>query len=195
VQRISVIGASGSGKTTLARRLAADLDLPHLELDAVYHQPGWTGVPDAEFQDIVRRFCAGDRWVVCGRYAQVRELVFARADTIVCLDHHRLRQTLRVAWRTARRAGSGEELWNGNRESWAALKVWRPREESIVRWTWDTVPGARRLFDEVAARPAGGPEIVRLRGWRQIDAWARPPADRDAARGVAKCADAPGARA
>jgi adenylate kinase family enzyme len=41
--RVSILGTSGSGKTTLARRLAAALDLPHLELDAVFHQPGWTG--------------------------------------------------------------------------------------------------------------------------------------------------------
>jgi adenylate kinase family enzyme len=174
VQRISLIGTSGSGKTALARQLAAALDLPHLELDAVYHQPGWTGLPDAEFQQVVRDFCAGDRWVVCGKYAKVRELVFARADTIVCLDHGRLRQTLRVAGRTARRARTGEELWNGNRETWRGLAVWRPPEESIVRWTWDNIPSARRLFDEVEQRYASDPrvDVVRLRGWRQIEAWA-----------------------
>jgi len=33
--RIAVVGTSGSGKTTLARALAAQLALPHIELDAV----------------------------------------------------------------------------------------------------------------------------------------------------------------
>ena len=173
--RISVIGTIGSGTTTLARRLAEGLDLPHLELDAVFHQPGWTGLPDPEFQDTVRAFCAGDRWVVCGKYSQVRELVFERADTIVCLDHARLRQTLRVARRTARRAARREELWNGNRETWRGLAVWRPKEESIVRWSWETIPRVRRLFAELEARYADDPsvEVVRLRGWRAIDAWAQ----------------------
>jgi adenylate kinase family enzyme len=173
LQRISLIGTSGSGKTTLARRLADRFDLPHLELDAVFHQPGWTGLPDAEFQARVRDFCAGDRWVVCGKYAAVRELVFDRADTIVCLDHHRLRQTLRVARRTLRRVRTGEELWNGNRESWKAFQVWRPPEESIVRWAWHNIPSARRLFDEVEQRFADDREVevVRLRGWREIDRW------------------------
>jgi adenylate kinase family enzyme len=115
VPRISVIGTSGSGKTTLARHLAEQLDLPHLELDAVFHQPGWTGLPDEDFQATVRQFCAGDRWVVCGKYSQVRELVFEQADTIVCLDHGRLRQT--------------------------------------------------------QVHHSGHAEIVRLRGWRQVDAW------------------------
>jgi adenylate kinase family enzyme len=174
VQRISVLGTSGSGKTTLARRLAADLDLPHLELDAVFHQPGWTELPLAQFRDTVGAFCAGDRWVVCGKYSQVRDLVLGRADTVVCLDHHRLRQTLRVAWRTALRIVRREDLWNGNRETWRGLAVWRAPEESIVRWTWDNVPSARRLFDEVDQRFAGDPavDVVRLRGWRQVDAWA-----------------------
>ena len=41
VQRLSVVGNSGSGKTTIARRLATGLGIPHLELDAVFHQPDW----------------------------------------------------------------------------------------------------------------------------------------------------------
>jgi dephospho-CoA kinase len=40
MQRISIVGNSGSGKTTVARQLAAILDVPHIELDAIFHQPG-----------------------------------------------------------------------------------------------------------------------------------------------------------
>jgi len=166
-----VIGTSGSGKTTLARRLSERLDLPHLELDAIFHQPGWTQLPTVEFQQQVTDFCAQDRWVVCGKYAAVRPILFARADTIVCLDHHRLRQTLRVAVRTARRAARRQELWNGNRESFRNLWVFAPAEESIVRWTWEHVPRVRRLFDQLEAEHADDPAVavVRLRGWGDVD--------------------------
>ena len=41
MQRISVVGNSGSGKTTVAQAIAAELGLPYLELDGVFHQPDW----------------------------------------------------------------------------------------------------------------------------------------------------------
>lgn len=170
MQRISLIGTSGSGKTTTARRIADALDLPHLELDAVFHQPGWTALPDEAFRDEVSRFCAADRWVVCGKYHQVRDLLFERADTIVCLDHNRVRQTLRVARRTLVRGVRRQELWNGNRETLRGLWPFPDGETSIVRWTWDNVPRARRLFADLEQQPPHpGVRVVRLRGWRAID--------------------------
>ena len=39
--RVSIVGNAGSGKSTLAQALAACLDVPHIELDALFHQPGW----------------------------------------------------------------------------------------------------------------------------------------------------------
>ncbi len=169
MERIAVIGTSGSGKTTLARQLAARLDLPHLELDAVFHQPGWTPLPDDEFRAEVAAFCAGDRWVTCGKYAAVRPILFERADTIVCLDHHRVRQTARVARRTIRRALTREELWNGNRESVRNLWPLGDPDRSMVRWTWENVPRARALFDRLEADPPGPHvRVVRLRGWREV---------------------------
>jgi len=74
VDRIAVHGASGSGKTTLSRTLADRLGLPRTELDALYHQPGWTQLPTDEFRDEVARIAAGDRWVIEGNYHQVRDL-------------------------------------------------------------------------------------------------------------------------
>ncbi|WCO68449.1 hypothetical protein PO878_06875 [Iamia majanohamensis] len=171
MQRVAVIGTSGSGKTTLARTLAGRLDLAHLELDAVHHQPGWQPLDGDAFRARVGAFCAGNRWVTCGKYAAVRSILFARADTIVCLDHGRLRQTLRVARRTVRRLVAREELWNGNRETWRSL-WWPDREGCIVRWTWDDVPRARVLFAELEAHPPGPRvRIVRLRGFAEVRAF------------------------
>lgn len=167
-----MIGTSGSGKTTFARRLAERLDLPHLELDAIYHQADWTPLPAAEFQDQVRRFCDQPRWVTCGKYAAVRPLLFERADTIVCLDHGRARQTARVTARTVERLLRRRELWNGNRESVRNLWPFGDPERSIVRWTWANIPRARALFDDLEANPPHEDlDVVRLRGWAEVDAF------------------------
>ena len=40
-----MIGNSGSGKTTLGRALAELLGVPFVELDGIFHQPGWTELP------------------------------------------------------------------------------------------------------------------------------------------------------
>ncbi len=45
--RVSVVGCSGSGKTTFGRALAETLGVAFVELDAVFHQPGWTELPRA----------------------------------------------------------------------------------------------------------------------------------------------------
>jgi dephospho-CoA kinase len=38
--RILVAGTSGAGKTTVASRVATLLDLPHVEIDALFHARG-----------------------------------------------------------------------------------------------------------------------------------------------------------
>jgi predicted kinase len=50
VQRVSVVGTSGSGKSTLGKALAARIGAGFLELDSVFHQPGWVPLPDEDFR-------------------------------------------------------------------------------------------------------------------------------------------------
>ena len=134
---MAVLGSSGSGKSTLARRLSAVLAVPCLELDSVFHQPGWTPLPDGEFRARVGDFVAQEAWVVDGNYARTRDLVLARADTVVWLRLPRRTVMSRVVRRTAVRALLRRELWNGNRESVHAV-LSRDPERSIVRWAWTT---------------------------------------------------------
>jgi adenylate kinase family enzyme len=135
VRRISVVGNSGSGKTTLARAIAAALGIPHLELDSIFHLSGWQQLDTEEFRARVAGFAAGDSWVVDGNYSSVRDLVWARADTVLWIDLPRrtvMRQLLgRTLWRMVTRA----ELWNGNTEPARNLLRLDP-ERSILRWAW-----------------------------------------------------------
>jgi adenylate kinase family enzyme len=136
VKRVSVVGNSGSGKTTLSRRLAASLGVPHIELDAIFHQAGWTELPVEEFRPrVTDELHRHDGWVVDGNYGAVRDLVWAAADTVVWFDLPRAMVMRRLIGRTVRRAITREELWNGNREPVSGVFRWDPRE-NIVRWSW-----------------------------------------------------------
>jgi adenylate kinase family enzyme len=136
---------------------------PHLELDSVFHQPGWEPLPDAEFRARVSAFVAADRWVVDGNYSRVRDLVWQRADTVVWLDLHRRTVMWRIIRRSLRRAAVRAELWNGNRESWANLLRADP-DKSIIAWSWSRHHVYRQTYARAAADPAHGHlRFIRLR--------------------------------
>jgi adenylate kinase family enzyme len=153
VQRVSVVGNSGSGKSTVARELAGILGVPHLELDGVFHQPGWAPLPEDEFRRAVGAAAAQDCWVMDGNYSVVRPLVWARADTVVWLDLPRRTVMRQVVWRTLRRAVTRQELWNGNRESLRNFLSWAP-EESIISWAWHNHAKYQDRYGAAAADPA-----------------------------------------
>jgi adenylate kinase family enzyme len=170
MQRVSVVGNSGSGKSTLARRLAASLGAPHVELDAIFHQPGWQELSRDEFRAAVGEAVGTESWVVDGNYSAVRDLVLARADTVVWLDLPRTVVMRRVVARTLRRVLTRQELWNGNREPFANLYRWDPAK-NIIRWAW-TRHGvyAQRFADEAKDPGHAHIQFVRLRSPADIDA-------------------------
>jgi adenylate kinase family enzyme len=151
VRRVVIVGNSGSGKTTLADEVSKRLGVPHVELDAHYHQAGWTPLPATEFAEVVRgALDAADAeaggWVVCGNYRPVSTQIWARADTIVWLDLPRPIVMWRVTSRSFGRVARRTELWNGNRESPANLLALHDPERSVIRWAWDGVERYRRLY-------------------------------------------------
>lgn len=155
MERVSVVGNSGSGKTTIARRLARALGVPHLELDAIFHQPGWVPLPVNEFRAQVSEFVAAPAWVVDGNYSAVRDLVWARADTVVWLDYSRRRVMQQLTRRTLGRLLLRRELWNGNREPWSNLFS-RDPERSILAWAWTRHLIYRKRYGEALSDPSYG---------------------------------------
>jgi adenylate kinase family enzyme len=169
VRRVSVVGCSGSGKSTVGRRLARDLSVPYIELDSIFHQPGWVPLPRDEFRRRVAELTAADGWVIDGNYSSsVQSLVWDRADTVVWLDLPRRTVMRQVIWRTLRRVAFRAELWNGNRERWANLFTWVP-EDSVISWSWHRHAVYRSRYSAAAASPPQpGLAFVRLRSHRAI---------------------------
>lgn len=171
VERVSVIGNSGSGKTTLGWALAEALDAPFVELDGIFHQPGWTELPAEQFRERVAAVTAGDRWVVDGNYSAVRDLVWERADTVVWLTLPRWRVTARVLGRTVGRGVRGVELWNGNREQLRNLFSRDPMQ-SIVLFSFRNHHGSIQRYERRLADPAQAHlHVVRLRSLREVRAF------------------------
>jgi len=159
-QRISVVGTSGSGKTTVGRAMAARLGIPFVELDALAWLPGWVNRPLAELRELVDERTRGPTWVVDGNYSKVRDIVWARANTVVWLDYpfrHVFGQLLR---RTLRRSLRREELWSGNRES---LRMSFLSRESILLWAIRTHSRRKRQYPALFSRPEHAHlKVVRL---------------------------------
>ncbi|RLY93716.1 AAA family ATPase [Kocuria tytonicola] len=166
-RRILVAGVSGVGKTTLCREIAQRSGIPHTEIDALFHGPGWT--PRPEFMADVERLAALDTWVTEWQYDAARPLLADRADILVWLDLPFWTVTFpRVVRRTVQRRLRREELWNGNRE--APLRSILTDPEHIIRWAVTTRNGYR---ERIAALAATAPHVrvVRLRRRREASWW------------------------
>jgi adenylate kinase family enzyme len=169
MHRINVNGTSGSGKSFLARRLAERLGCPYYELDAFNHRPNWTEAPLEEFRALVAEAAAGERWVIDGNYSKARDLVLARADTVVWLDYPLPVILGRLTRRTLRRCLRREELWHGNREHLATHLFTR---NSLFLWVLQTYRRRRRQFQELSADPRNAHiQFIRLGSPRQAEAW------------------------
>lgn len=165
-RRVLVAGTSGSGKTTLASRIARQLGIPHVEIDALYHGPDWT--PRESFLAEVSALVAEDEWVTEWQYSSARAALAARADLVVWLDLPVATVMRQVTVRTVRRQLRREVLWNGNREPSLWTVFTEPNH--IVRWAWRT---RHRTGERIDALVRARPElaIVRLRSHRQARAW------------------------
>lgn len=150
MQRISVVGTSGSGKTTLALAISQRLAIPHVELDYLHWEPNWVEVANDVMRDRVSLSLCGDRWVVDGNYSIVRDIVWARADTVVWLDYSWPVVMRRILWRTLSRVLTQQEVCNGNYETWQKSFMSR---DSILLWAIRTYGKNRQKYQALFQAP------------------------------------------
>ena len=153
LRRVAVVGTSCAGKTTFAAALAAQLQVPHIELDALHWRAGWVPAPGEVFRQAVATAVAAERWVSDGNYGVVRDLVWGRATAVVWLDYPFATVLWRALYRTARRALLREQLYSGNRETF---------KKSPAESRFDSLVGRHHL-GAASARIPGAVRAGRLR--------------------------------
>jgi adenylate kinase family enzyme len=168
MRRVAVIAtASGCGKTTFGRTLAERLGVRFVELDALHWQAGWTELDADTLRRRVEPIVSGDAWVVDGSYrGKLGDLVLERADTVVWLDLPRRIWLPRLVRRTFRRAITGEELWNGNRETLRGAFL---PADSLLRFALANDRPRRHRYPRELARF----RVARLRSPEEVDAFLR----------------------
>lgn len=181
-ERILILGRTGSGKTTLARELAADLGVPHVELDSLYFNPDLSTAPLSLLRERTSAAIAGDRWVTDGNKRAVRDLVWPRADTIIWLDYPFYVSLWRLAKRARTRTSSlsAQAAHTGSRN---ALPKQMFAAARGVLTALRSHRGQRREYPRVFAQPENSHlTVARLRSPRAARQWmarvtdvARPP--------------------
>jgi adenylate kinase family enzyme len=171
-RRIVVYGVTGSGKTTLGRRLAAELGLRHIELDALYHGPNWRPATAEEFVSRIEAAVAASPqgWVADGNYGVARAVLLPRADTVIWLRLPWRVSYWRMLTRTLRRFLTREELWNGNRETARLLLL---DKDSLLLWgIRQHRPSQERIRAALSEIPHQA-EVIEARSSREVDALVR----------------------
>jgi adenylate kinase family enzyme len=170
-KRIVVVGTTSSGKSTLASQLAEKIGGDFIELDALHWEPNWVEAPDEVFRMRVETATHLKAWVVAGNYSVVRDVIWARAESIIWLDYPFRIVFWRLFTRTIRRSFFQEELWNGNRENfWTHLKLWS--EESLFHWLFKTYWRRKREYPMLFALPENAHlKVIHFKHPNEVERW------------------------
>jgi len=169
--RICVVGVTGSGKSTLASDLARRLQLPFVELDALYWGPDWTACSDEELRQRADEVIRGDAWVVDGNYSSIRDLTWPRAEAVVWLDYPLPLILWRLWKRTWKRVLTKENLWGTNTEI-----LWPQffSKDSLFLWALKTYWKRKRTYTDLLSRPEyASLRVYHFKSPRETEAWLR----------------------
>ena len=165
--RINVIGTSGSGKSTLSKRIAKKLDIPYIELDALFWKSNWTESKDDEFFPKIEKAVSGEDWVLDGNYSRTQHIKSKRTQMVVSLDLPFHVVLYRIASRSLIRGFKGTELWSGNKET-----IWKHlfTRDSMIWWVIKTFHKNREryisLYDQAEYSHIN---FVRLRSSKEVE--------------------------
>jgi hypothetical protein len=88
VKRVVFVGNLGSRAVRLARQRAEELDVPFIDLETIYWQPGWKLATFEERQHAIAALIDQESWIVAGYskrcLAAAEEVHFVRSSKWFC---------------------------------------------------------------------------------------------------------------
>ena len=171
--RINVVGSSCSGKSTFAKRLAASLDIPYIEMDRLYWKPNWVESSDDELYANLTAALASEAWVLDGNYSRTTPIKWSRTQNVIWLDPSFPRTAYRSFKRATIRAANQQEIWpgTGNRESFRKSFF---SHDSIILWCLSNFWKIRGRYLNAMADPAHQHiQFIRLRTPRETESFLR----------------------
>ncbi len=108
--KINVIGSSGSGKTTFSKRVARELDIPVIELDALFWKENWQLSDDDEFFPKIEAALNCESWVLDGNYTRSIPVKWKDVELVIFVDFPFIKTIFQVTKRTIARILSKKEI-------------------------------------------------------------------------------------
>jgi adenylate kinase family enzyme len=169
--RIVIVGTTGSGKSSLGEILARRLGVSLIEMDSLYWGANWQEVEMSVFRERIAAATQKEHWVLVGNYSKVRDLTWARADTLIWLDYPFAVVFSRLLRRTVRRIVTKEPLWGGNQETWR--KTFFDRK-SILLWAIQTHRKFKRsIYDALDQPEYEHLYLRRFKSLRETERWVK----------------------
>ena len=165
--RINVIGTSGSGKSTFSKRIAEKLNIPYIELDALFWKANWTESTYEEFSHKIQKAVIEDDWVLDGNYSRIEDIKWQRVQMVVFLDLPFHLVLYRIISRSLIRGYTGQKLWAGNDET-----IWKHlfTQDSMIWYVIKTFHKRRKrytsLFDKMKNSKI---QFIRLRSKKEVE--------------------------
>ncbi|MCO4781141.1 MAG: AAA family ATPase [Candidatus Cloacimonetes bacterium] len=168
MKKINVIGTSGSGKSTFAKKLSKKLNIPYVEMDALFWGKNWSMPNDKVLFERLEKALDQDDWVLDGNYTRTTPIKWKKVDTIIWVDLNIIQTLYQSISRALNRIFTQKELWpnTGNKESFRNLFS----SDSIVWWTIKTYKKNRVKYNTIKSNPAYEHiEIVHLQSRKECE--------------------------
>jgi adenylate kinase family enzyme len=164
---IIVNGSTCSGKTAVAGAIARKINVPHIEIDALFWKPDWEETPDDELRAAISAVVEKnpDGWVADGNYSRTRDITLPLADTVIWLRLPFRVVFWRLIKRTISRCIDKNPVCGTNYETWRQAFFSRDSLILYLITHW----GKYNRIGQIIAQFPHNATVIELRSSKEVD--------------------------